>query len=104
MSGGHFDYQQYRIDDIAYQLARDIKKYENGYTDEYGDTWTYSSETIAKFKQTLLTLRQASEMVQRVDWLLSADDCEDSFHERWEAEVPKQFDEAWLGVDPDEED
>lgn len=91
MSGGHFEYQQYRIEDIA----RSIEELIESNDDESLTEWDtrrgegYSAETIEKFKTTIDTLRKAAIMAQRVDWLVSGDDGEDSFHRRWVEELSK---------------
>lgn len=72
MSGGHFDYNQWNIRSICEELERIID------TNEYG----YSNETIEEFKKGLEYLRLAEIYTQRIDWLVSCDDCEDTFHER----------------------
>ena len=72
MSGGHFDYVQYRIAQAADEVEQDIRKYGKD----------FSSEIISKMGETEHCLRRASEMLQRVDWLISGDDGEDTFHER----------------------
>jgi hypothetical protein len=89
MSGGHFDYIQYRIDQAADEVEQYIRKCESTETDEYGYKPEYTTETIAKFRECESTLRRAAAMLQRVDWLASGDDGEDCFHKRWEEEVPK---------------
>lgn len=89
MSGGHFDYIQYRIEQAADEVEQYIRKCESTETDEYGYREEYSPETIAKFRECESTLRRAAAMLQRVDWLASGDDGEDCFHTRWEEEVPK---------------
>ena len=81
MSGGHFDYEQYRITQVADDVSQVIRK--------YGKDFFFSSETISKMGETEHCLRRASEMLQRVDWFISGDDGEDTFHERWEEEVRK---------------
>jgi nicotinic acid mononucleotide adenylyltransferase len=91
MSGAHFEYQQYRIEDIA----RSIEELIESNDDESLTEWDtrrgegYSAETIEKFKTTIDTLRKAAIMAQRVDWLVSGDDGEDSFHRRWAEELSK---------------
>ena len=82
MSGGYFDYVQYRIVDISDSLVKLIN--ENPYN--------YSQETIDKFKQASETAVLAAKMIQRVDWLLSSDDSEETFHERWKHDLGKQHD------------
>lgn len=77
MSGGHFDYVQYRIDDAANEIERQA-------------TWVgsdYQPVTLARFTEAAATLRLAAKMLHRVDWLLSDDDGEESFHKRWQAEI-----------------
>ena len=41
----------------------------------------FSPATIREFKRGVLLLRKAAIYAQRIDWLLSDDDGEDSFHE-----------------------
>lgn len=88
MSGGHFQYQQYRIEDIAVEIDEMIKSND----DQSLGTWlrrgnNYPPEILEKFREAAHTLRQAAEMAQRVDWLVSGDDGEDSFIRRWGKEV-----------------
>ena len=89
MSGGHFNYQQDRCFEIADMIDAIIQKNDSTELDEYGDPISYgfSPETIERFKEAAHCLRQAGEMAQRVDWLVSCDDGEESFHERWTKEV-----------------
>jgi hypothetical protein len=89
MSGGHFDYQQYRIEDIARSIEELIKSNDDESLNEWGCRRGngYSAETIEKFKTAVDTLRKAAVMAQRVDWLVSGDDGEDSFHDHWVKEL-----------------
>jgi hypothetical protein len=89
MSGGHFDYAQYRIEDIARGIEELIESNDDESLNEWGDRRGrgYSVETIEKFKIAVDTLRKAAIMAQRVDWLVSGDDGEDSFHRRWDKEL-----------------
>lgn len=72
MSGGHFDYNQYRISDIAEQITDLIENNEREYTDE----------TLARFTEAVSLLERAAVYAQRIDWLVSSDDSEDCFHRR----------------------
>jgi hypothetical protein len=90
MSGGYFDYVQYRIGEAADQVDSYIRRCESDEVYEYGNKPEYRIETLEKFRECEKTLRRASEMLQRVDWLASGDDGEDCFHKRWEEEVPKE--------------
>ena len=89
MSGGHFEYQQYRLHDIASQIKELIESNDDESLNEWGYRrgHGYSAETIEKFKTAVDTLRKAAIMAQRVDWLVSGDDGEDSFHRRWDEEL-----------------
>ena len=88
MSGGHFQYKQYELGHMADEIEQLILDNDSEEVNEYGDTkgYGYSPETIAKFKIALKTLLQAQIYVQRIDWLVSGDDGEDSFHSRLEAD------------------
>ncbi len=93
MSGGHFDYAQYRINDIAVEIDEVIESNDDQTPNEWGEKKgnEYSPAIIEKFKEAAHTLRQAAEMAQRVDWLLSGDDGEDSFLSRWDKEVREDW-------------
>ena len=84
MSGGHFDGQQYRLDEIADSIEQLIK--DNDVKNEYGESNNYSIRTINKLKKTIKNLRKTAKQVQRVDWLVGGDDSEESFHKRWDEE------------------
>jgi hypothetical protein len=76
MSGGHFNYEQYKIQRIADYIEQIIISND-------GDKgYSFSEETIAEFKKGLDILRQAEIYAQRIDWLVSGDDGEDRFHIR----------------------
>ena len=84
MSGGHFNYDQYKIEYIADEIEQLIINNDSEELDEYGCRLGshFTPETIDEFKKGLLLLRQARVYVQRIDWLVSGDDGEDSFHRR----------------------
>lgn len=79
MSGGHFDYKQYGISEIAGSIEELVQ------TNEYD----YSKETIQEFQNAVQILRKAYVYTQRIDWLVSADDGEDTFHKRLKEELDK---------------
>ena len=79
MSGGHFNYDQYKIGDIA----QEIKKIVNFINSSNG----YSTKTIRKFNEAIGVLHTAEIMAQRIDWLICGDDGENTFHERWDEEL-----------------
>jgi predicted Zn-dependent protease len=82
MSGGYFDYVQDRMLRAADRLASLIE------TDDQ-----YSKETLAEFGKALTMLRASAIYLQRIDWLISGDDSEETFHKRLKEEllcIPKE--------------
>lgn len=73
MSGGFFDYKQHHIEDIADGIGDVIRKREE---------WDFSDATVDEFRRGVAILRRAAIYAQRIDWLLSGDDSEESFHRR----------------------
>lgn len=91
MSGGHFNYAQHHIRDIADEVDQLIRDNDRTDKNQYGDTigYGFGPEIIAKFEEALLTLRRAEVMAQRIDWLVSCDDGPESFLRRWDEELKK---------------
>lgn len=89
MSGGHFDYDQYRIDQIAEDISQIIRNNKNEELDEWGSKkgYFFPDEVIEEFKKAVKILDTAYVYVQRIDYLLSGDDGEDSFHSRLKDEL-----------------
>ena len=84
MSGGAFNYGQFRISDIVDVIEDEI--YHNESIEEY--EWGsrrgkhFNEDTIAEFKKGVELLKMAQIYAHRIDWLISADDGENTFHER----------------------
>ena len=114
MSGGHFDYYQWQINDIVnsiedyiyghsleeedighYIQDNEIKNEEKEYIIKNKHTlpnsYGFSKETIKEFKKGLAILKKAYVYAQRIDWLLSGDDGEESFHERLKEDFEKYY-------------
>jgi hypothetical protein len=94
MSGGAFDYNQYKIGQIADHVDQVIR--QNGKKKDYKvDEWEseyyyeYPPEVIEKFKEGYDILRKAEIYAQRIDWLLSGDDGEESFLSRLKEDLDK---------------
>jgi hypothetical protein len=81
MSGGHFDYAQYRIQEIMDSIEDEIR-YNSSPRRDGDEPRNFSEETISEFAVGLTYLEIAQVYAQRIDWLLSGDDSEKSFHER----------------------
>ena len=100
MSGGAFDYNQYKIGYIADSIEDRIEKNgrlktreelkEEGWRDsnwykDYPEDLSHHEwrqDVIEKFKEAVYHLRLAEAYAHRVDWLLSGDDGEDGFLRR----------------------
>ena len=95
MSGGYFDYNQYKINQIADNIEHLIETNDSNEPKEWGGTIGnhYPIEVIDKFKDAVKALKKASIMTQRVDWLLSGDDGTESFLRRLDDEL-KELEES----------
>lgn len=91
MSGGHFNYKQYELGHIADEIEQLIETNDSQELDDWGSTkgLGYEPDTIARFKIAVDLLRSAAIYVQRIDWLVSGDDGEDSFHRRLKNDLEK---------------
>ena len=106
MSGGRFDYNQYRIGEIVEQIQETIdknglkldedliKENKKWYGDDYYERfpeelyhYKYPDNVIEKFKEAVDILKKAEIYAQRIDWLLSGDDGEESFFTRLEEDL-----------------
>ena len=80
MSGGAFDYKQHHIRDIADEIERVISQNADS---EY----RFDDKTIALFREGVKALQIANAYVDRIDWLLSHDDSEETFNERLNSDL-----------------
>jgi len=99
MSGGHFEYMQFHIKNIADTIESVIRK--NGEPKEEDDIYSwdienesfehykYPNNVIKEFKKAVKILKQAEVYAQRIDWLLSGDDGNETFIERLNEELNK---------------
>lgn len=105
MSGGAFQYNQYKIGYIADEIEEIIVKNgvektpeelkQEGWRDpdwykKYPEDlfhYKYPDEVIEKMKEGIEVLKRAQIYAQRIDWLLSGDDGEESFLRRLEEEL-----------------
>ena len=99
MSGGRYNYTQFSFENqFVEEFARDLKKWEEyRLSDEVFDpeqcenyqkilAKEFSEETMKEFRVGLLFMRTAVVYANRIDWLLSGDDGEQSFHKRLKEE------------------
>ena len=92
MSGGHFNYKQHHLLEISEDIESAIFNNDSTEKNEWGDNIgnRYSPETISAFEKAVKALKLAYVYAQRIDWLLSGDDGEDSFHKRLQAQLGEQ--------------
>jgi hypothetical protein len=90
MSGGQFNYDQYKITGIAYDIEQFIITNESTEISR----WTggaigrhYPPEVVEKLRLAVHALKVAAVYAHRVDWLLSGDDAERSFLCRLESDL-----------------
>ena len=94
MSGGYFDYKQYYIQDLIEQMEEVLVRLEKEPIDSYEcDSLKNRIDNRDKFKEQVLEnlkhLKLSYIYTQRIDWLVSGDDGEDSFYKRLEEELKK---------------
>lgn len=100
MSGGQWDYLQYRFTDVIEDIKSEIERSGKPKTKEElkeeswrGSDWydkypedlihyKYSDEVIEEFKKGLELIQKAQIYMHRIDWLLSGDDGFESFIDR----------------------
>ena len=81
MSGGHFDYAQYRLTQIADDIRVAIDNNDNTEVDEYGSRIGrgFRPETIVIFERSAAHLVELQATVTHIDHLLSGDTSEKTF-------------------------
>ena len=89
MSGGHFNYKQDSlldmVDDVRFAILINEGKERMSGGNNIGNR--FSPETIAEFEKAVKALKTAYVYAQRIYWLLSGDDGEDSFHIRLQTQL-----------------
>jgi hypothetical protein len=106
MSGGAFNYDQYKIRQIADQIDHEIElsgrpKTKEEIKDDFKNSewyekypedlnhYKYPDHVIEQFKNAVNALRVAEIYAHRIDWLISGDDGEDTFIERLKEDLKK---------------
>lgn len=88
MSGGAFDYKQYSLEYIADEIDTLIRNNEK--VDQWGDKNNFSEKTLLRFQEGIEQIKKAAIYAQRIDWLVSGDDGEKTFHERLAEELKQE--------------
>ena len=107
MSGGHWDYIQFRFTDVVEDIEKLIEKngklkseeelkdeswYDPDWYDKYPEDkyhYEYNEQVIEQFKKAAEAVKIAQIYIHRMDWLLSCDDGEQSFLERLKEDLNK---------------
>jgi len=80
MSGGHFEYEDQKIDYVLDQLKRDFNRAKNPKEDEWGYTFGFDEKKTFKAVQNMIKIGKIYEkMLHAYDWFISADTCEETF-------------------------
>ena len=86
MSGGYFEYRQYHLREILEDLISLVDNFKSIYLNDYVVDQTSLIKVID------VAIRKGLEfeiMVNRLDWLLSGDDGEESFYSKLSDELGK---------------
>ena len=101
MSGGKFDYDQYKIRTIWEEIQNELDKqgqekqvahWEKEYYEKYPEARfeeVYREDVQQIFKDGIEALKKAEIYAQRIDWFLSGDDGEDSLVSRLKSDLDK---------------
>lgn len=112
MSGGKFSYKQWHIDNIADQIEQEVilsgkpipkQKWSYYERQEFEEThkhpmnYAYPDSILRRMEEAVYALRAAAIYAQRVDYLLSGDDGEESFEERLSKELSELNSKSKMG-------
>ena len=105
MSGGHWSYIQHRLTDVWEEVEQIIEKsgqpktedelkeesfYDVDWYEKYPEDKFHSEfpeEVLEEFKKGVEAIKLAQIYMQRMDWLLSGDDSEQSFLSRLKEDI-----------------
>jgi len=88
MSGGTFDYSQYRIIDIIETIQSHINRQGEKIDYQYGDEHQiFQPEVLKRLQDAIECLKKAYVYAQRVDRFLAGDDGDETFIWRLDKEL-----------------
>jgi hypothetical protein len=73
MSGGHFDHLHWQVKNLANSIEEELADIE---------IRNFDSKTVSEFVNAVVILKKAAVYSERIDYLLTSDDSEETFHER----------------------
>ena len=94
MSGGAFEYKQYKIQDLIEDMENLLVRLDKEPIDSFEcdslKRYVNDSELFKnKIKENIKYLKRAYIFTQRIDWFISGDDGEENFYERLKEEIEK---------------
>ena len=88
MSGGTFDYSQYRIIDIIETIQSHINRQGEKIDYEYGDEHQiFEPDVLKSLQDAIECLKKAYVYAQRIDRFLAGDDSDETFMWRLDKEL-----------------
>lgn len=94
MSGGRFDYLQYRIFQVADEVEQLIERFS---AEDESASSEEAQRVCERYALARDRLREAGKMLHRIDYYVSCDDSLESFLRRWSedgCELPKREKES----------
>ena len=89
MSGGYFDYQDYRLQDMMDKIEEDIEYNDKEYIFDKAmreecteEGYHHSPQTLDILKRLLKDLKKVKDVLHFYDWYVSGDTCEETFIEK----------------------
>ena len=94
MSGGAFEYKQYKIQDLIEDMENLLVRLDKEPIDSFEcdslKRYVNDSELFKnKIKENIRYLKRAYIFTQRIDCFISGEDCEENFYERLKEEIEK---------------
>ena len=82
MSGGHFDYDCFRISEFAENLKHEIDVNDDKTEDKFGDRrgYHFNINTLNRLTVAHRIIEKAGKLAKEIEWLYSGDHGEDSFN------------------------
>lgn len=83
MSGGHFNYDCFRISQFADNLKHEIDINDNKTENTFGDPRGYGfrADTLRRLTAAHFVIEKAGKIAREIEWLYSGDHGEDSFND-----------------------
>lgn len=90
MSGGYFEYKQHYINDIIDKLEKFLEDQKNKEREEVDDFYVYPDNIIVHAMYTLNLLKLSQVFLNRLDYLFSYDESEDSYIENLKKDMKNE--------------